>query len=119
MKRIILPALFTLFSCYVFSQDQTVKLLQADANKTFKKDPADTANKTWKKGGLFSLNVAQGSLSNWQGGGDKFSFSAVSFLNLYAFYQKGKNSWDNILDLGYGYLNTTSLGTRKSDDRID
>ena len=98
-------------------QDNAVKALQEDSNK---KSEEDTAHKAgWKKGGLFTLNVAQGSLSNWQGGGDKNSFSAVGFLNLFAVLKEGKNLWHNTLDLGYGYINTTSLGSRKSDDRLD
>ena len=93
------------------------KHLREDSNKTFEDDTAHKAG--WKKGGLFTLNVAQGSLSNWQGGGDKNSFSAVGFLNVYAILKEGKNLWHNTLDLGYGYINTTSFGSRKSDDRID
>ncbi len=99
------------------AQDNTVKTLREDSNKGFEDDTAHKAG--WKRGGLFTLNVAQGSLSNWQGGGDKNSFSAVGFLNLYAVLKEGKNLWHNTLDLGYGYINTTSLGSRKSDDRID
>lgn len=99
------------------AQDNSVKSLQEDSNK---KSEEDTAHKQgWKKGGLFTLNVAQGSLSNWQGGGDKNSFSAVGFLNLFAILKEGRNLWSNTLDLGYGYINTTSLGSRKSDDRLD
>jgi hypothetical protein len=99
------------------AQDNAVKGLQDDSNKKLEED---TAHKTgWKTGGLFTLNVAQGSLSNWQGGGDKNSFSAVGFLNLFALLKNGKNLWQNTLDIGYGYINTTSLGSRKSDDRID
>jgi hypothetical protein len=107
-----------LFVCIsATAQDGTVKALQDDSNK---KSEEDTAHKTgWKTGGLFTLNVAQGSLSNWQGGGDKNSFSAVGFLNLFAVLKDGKNLWHNTLDLGYGYINTTSLGSRKSDDRMD
>ncbi len=103
----------------LYSQDGTVKQLKEAAEKQIKKDPNDTVPKLWKKGGLFTLNLAQGSLTNWQGGGDKSSFSAVAFANLFAYYKKGKNAWDNTLDLGYGIVNTTSLGNRKSDDRID
>jgi hypothetical protein len=99
------------------AQDNTVKALQEDSNKKFEEDTAHKSG--WKNGGLFTLNVAQGALSNWQGGGDKNSFSAVGFLNLFAILREGKNLWTNILDLGYGYINTTSLGSRKSDDRID
>jgi len=101
------------------AQDKTVKDLQSQAGKGITKDPADTIPKVWKTGGIFTLNVGQGSLSHWVGGGDKFSLSVISFLNVYAFYKKGKNIWDNNLDLGYGFVKTTSLGERKSDDRID
>ncbi|MGC4035672.1 MAG: DUF3078 domain-containing protein [Chitinophagaceae bacterium] len=119
MKKITFILAFILSVSTLFAQDQTVKDLQNDAGRTVKKDPNDTTQKVWKTGGLFTLNVAQGSLSNWVGGGDKFSFSGVAFLNLYAYYKKGRHMWDNSLDLGYGFVNTTSLGRRKSDDRID
>jgi hypothetical protein len=101
----------------VQAQDNTVKSLKDDSNKKLEEDTAHKQG--WKTGGLFTLNVAQGSLSNWQGGGDKSSFSAVGFLNLFGILKQGKNLWQNNLDLGYGYINTTSLGSRKSDDRID
>jgi hypothetical protein len=118
MKKFLIAGLCLLITNSVLSQDPTVKKLQEEASKSIKKEQ-DTTGKVWKKGGLFSLNIAQGTLANWQGGGDKFSFSAVGFLNLFAFYQKGKNSWDNSFDFGYGYLKSTSLGSRKSDDRIN
>jgi hypothetical protein len=119
MKGSVILISAIIFGNVLMAQDQTVKSLQADATKGANKDPNDTAAKIWKTGGLFTLNVAQGTLSNWVGGGDKFSLSAVAFLNLYAYYKKGKHTWDNTLDLGYGFVNTTSLGQRKSDDRID
>lgn len=119
MKKLLSLTAAVSFTFMLHAQDGTVKELQGAASKTIAKDPKDTVVKTWKKGGLFTFNVAQGSLDNWVGGGDKFSFSAVSFLNLYAYYKKDKHNWDNSLDLGYGFINTTSLGQRKSDDRID
>jgi hypothetical protein len=117
MKKIFLFSLTSLLVLTVTAQDKTVKSLQDESNKSIKDDTAH--KKGWKTGGLFTLNVAQGSLSNWQGGGDKSSFSAVGFLNLFAVLKQGKGLWYNNLDLGYGYINTTSLGSRKSDDRID
>ena len=119
MKKLTFILGLILSVTIVSAQDKTVKDLQTDADKSIKKDPNDTLPKVWKTGGIFTLNVAQGSLSNWVGGGDKFSLSVISFLNLYAFYKQGKHVWDNNLDLGYGFVNTTSLGNRKSDDRID
>lgn len=102
-----------------FGQDETVKKLRDDASRSVKKDPADTTQRVWKKGGLYGINVSQGSLSNWAAGGDDFSLSVNSVLSLFAFYKKDKHSWDNTLDFNLGYVRTSSLGSRKNDDRID
>ena len=118
MRKIILT--LTLFSTIATSaQDVTVKELKKESEKSIKKDPNDTIPKTWKKGGLYGLNVSQGSLSNWAAGGDDFSLSLNSVLSLFAFYKKDKHGWDNALDFNLGYVKTTSLGNRKNDDRID
>ncbi|MBX2925990.1 MAG: DUF3078 domain-containing protein [Chitinophagaceae bacterium] len=103
----------------VIAQDATVKEMKDASNKTIEKDPNDTIPKTWKTGGLFNINLNQGTLSNWAAGGDRSSLSLASLVSLYAFYKKDKHIWDNTLDLAYGVVNTTSLGTRKADDRID
>ncbi len=66
----------------MYAQDGTVKDLKKESEKTIKKDPNDTTQKTWKTGGIFNLNINQGSLSNWAAGGDKFSFSLKTYLNL-------------------------------------
>lgn len=100
------------------AQDPTLKQLQSEASRSIKKE-ADTLPRYWRKGGLFNLNISQGSLSNWAAGGDKFSLSLNSILSVYAFYKKNKSSWDNTLDVNFGYLKTTSLGSRKNDDRFD
>src|SRR4051812_6049785 len=118
MKKIIF-FICLLIGFYSNAQDETVKKLKTESDKTIKKDPADTINQVWKKGGLFSLNISQGSLSNWAAGGDKFSLSLNAILSAYAFYKKDKHSWDNTLDINFGYLRTTSLGNRKNDDRFD
>jgi hypothetical protein len=112
-------ALFVLISISGMAQDQTVKDLQAESGKAIKKDAADTAQKTWKKGGIYGINISQGSLSNWAAGGDDFSLSVNSLLSLFAFYKKDKHSWDNTFDFNLGYVNTSSLGSRKNDDRFD
>jgi len=112
-----LPALIITLS--LTAQDPTVKDLKNEASKSVSKDPKDTAVKTWKLGGLFNLNINEGSLSNWSAGGDKFSFSLNSYLNVFALYKKNRSSWDNNLDLAYGIVKTTSLGSRKASDRID
>src|SRR5436305_1456518 len=118
MKKIVLFA-FLLIGFYSNAQDETVKKLKTESDKTITKDPADTSVKLWKKGGLFSLNLSQGSLSNWAAGGDKFSLSLNTILSAYAFYKKNKSSWDNTIDVNFGFVNTTTLGNRKNDDRFD
>ncbi|MGZ3939456.1 MAG: DUF3078 domain-containing protein [Flavisolibacter sp.] len=118
MKRLLLLAC-TVTSLVSHAQDETVKKLKTESDKTIKKDENDTTNRVWKKGGIFSLNVSQGSLSNWAAGGDHFSLSLNTILSAYAFYKKGKENWDNTMDINFGLLNTTSLGTRKNDDRFD
>lgn len=101
------------------AQDETLKELKTASGRAIKKDPNDTISKIWKKGGLYGINVSQGSLSNWAAGGDDFSLSLNSVLSLFAFYKKDKHSWDNTFDFNLGYVKTTSLGSRKNDDRID
>jgi len=103
----------------VQAQDKTVKDLKEQAAKSITKDANDTIPKIWKTGGLAGLTISQTSLSNWAAGGDQFSLSLNASANLYAFYKKDRSSWDNTFDFGVGYLKTTSLGTRKSDDKID
>ncbi len=118
MKKILLIG--TLFiAALIQAQDETIKKLKTDAGKTISKDAADTAQKTWKKGGLVGINLSEASLSNWAVGGDNFSLAVSTIINLHAFYKKNKVSWDNTLDFNFGYLKTTSLGGRKNDDRLD
>lgn len=112
-----------LFACisilHIQAQDQTVKDLKEASSKAIAKDAKDTTVKTWKKGGLFNANFGQTTLTNWAAGGDKLQLNASGFINLFAYYTKGRHSWDNSLDLALGYVKTTSLGERKSDDRLD
>lgn len=117
MKYVFL--LLALCSIRLYAQDKTVQELRAESRRAIAKHAQDTSKRTWKTGGSFNLNVNQGALSNWSAGGDKFSLSLTSLLNLFAHYKHGRHSWDNTIDMAYGLVNTTSLGQRKSDDRID
>lgn len=119
MKKV--SALIVLLASYltVLSQDAIIKKLQVESLRTIKKDIPDSAWKKWKAGALYNINVGQSSLSNWAAGGDDFSLTISTSLNLHGFYKKKKHSWDNTLDVNFGYVNTTSLGSRKNDDRFD
>ncbi|UCG28090.1 MAG: DUF3078 domain-containing protein [Bacteroidales bacterium] len=77
---------------------------------------ADSSN--WKFGGMGSFTFSQVSLVNWAAGGES-SMSGNLFVNLNSGYKKGKSTWDNNLDLGYGLVKQSDQKTRKSDDRID
>ncbi len=116
-KLVLFAGLFSVL--WSSAQDETVKKLKSETSKDIKKDAADTSSKTWKKGGIYSLNIAQASLNNWAAGGDNFSLAVNSLLSVYAFYKKDRYSWDNTFDFNLGYVNTTSLGSRKNDDRFD
>ena len=118
-KPFLISLILLLLTLYGIAQDEAVKKLQSESSRTIKKDPADTIPSIWRKGGIYNINLSQGSLSNWAAGGDNFSLSLNSYLGLYAFYKKDHHSWDNTLDFNLGYVNSTSLGARKNDDRLD
>lgn len=103
----------------LYAQNGAQGLQSAVNGATITKDPNDTAKMTWKTGGLMSLTFNQAAISNWSAGGDKSAISLTALGNLYAFYNDGRRSWDNFLNLQYGIANTTSLGTRKTNDLID
>jgi hypothetical protein len=116
MRKIWIGCL--LISIQASAQDKTVKNLQSESSREIKKE-ADTATHYWKKGGIYNINLSQSSLNNWAAGGDEFSLSVNSALSLFAFLKKDKHSWDNTLDFNLGLLKSSSLGSRKNDDRID
>ena len=78
---------------------------------------ADTLS-AWKKGAVLNLSLSQTSLTNWQGGGQN-SIAANALFSGFANYKKGKNSFDNSIDIGYGMLQQGKAGLIKSDDKID
>lgn len=97
------------------AQDPTISEIQKEAQRKLE---TDTAN-GWRKGGVISLNIGQGSSHNWAAGAEKFSFSTASTLSVFANRTAGKFYWNNTLDLGYAIVNTHSVGSRKTDDKID
>lgn len=84
----------------------------AQINPTLQKDT------TWEKGGILNLNFSQVALSNWAGGGEN-SIAINGLVNLFANYEKGKVTWDNALNLGYGLQQQGEGKMLKSDDKID
>src|SRR5882757_2268056 len=120
LSKLLLVVLFTVGGIsFLQAQNKIQQLKDAASGVAVVKDPNDTIKMTWKTGGIYNLNFNQAALSNWAAGGDNSALSLSTLLSVYAFYKDGRRSWDNSLDLAYGFVNTTSLGTRKSDDRID
>jgi hypothetical protein len=93
-------------------------LLMAVSTSLFSQE-TDTV-KSWTTGGVFSLNIAQSSFTNWAAGGQN-SVALNGLINLSASYKKGKSAWDNALTVGYGKMSQkgSDLGWVKTDDRID
>jgi hypothetical protein len=91
-----------------------------EGEKSLRAQTADTTQ-GWKRGGLFNVNLAQTSLTNWAAGGQA-SVAVNGIFSFFANLTKGKSSWDNSFDLGYGLLTQGDKGsreTRKTDDKID
>jgi len=116
MKKIIVSLLLMSWYAGALAQDPALKEIQNQSQRNIKRD---TITSSWRKGGVFSLNIGQGGSRNWAAGAEKFSFSIASYMSLFANRQMGKYNWDNTLDVGYALVNTTSLGSRKTDDKID
>jgi hypothetical protein len=121
MKYLIASAVFLSVWNIALAQDSSVKEMKAVAENDLKTDTSKKADKNgWVKGAQFSIGITQVSNSNWiAAGGDKLSLSTAAAVNAFASKKWGRKSWDNMLDINYGILKTTSLGTRKLNDRID
>jgi len=98
MKKLLIVLLFLPF--FAFTQEQTDSL------------------KYWKKSGLLSANFSQVSLTNWAAGGQS-SMSGVFMVNYLANYKKDSLSWDNYLDMRYGFLKEDGNDLTKSSDKIE
>jgi len=121
MKKIIILVVLNILTIIVNAQNPSMQSLKTSA--TTSSIPTDTTKKAnangWTKGVRISLGLTQVSNSNWvAAGGDKFSLSGAGALNAYASKKWGKNTWDNNLDINYGLVNTTTLGTRKINDLL-
>ncbi len=72
----------------------------------------------WIYNGMTSLSLSQVSLTNWtQGGESSYAINGLATLN--ANYNKDKNSWANILDIGYGIQKIGGRDPAKTDDHLE
>ena len=84
---------------------------------SFAQEQADSIQ-YWKRSGLVSANFSQVSLTNWAAGGQS-SMSGVFMVNYLANYKKDSLSWDNYIDLRYGFLKEHDNDITKSSDKIE
>jgi hypothetical protein len=118
MNKWLVVVLLGVLSNTVQAQDLVVAKLRSETSRNIKKE-ADSTIWNWKTGGLYNFNLSQSALSNWAAGGDNFNMALTSYFNYFAFYQKPRHNWDNNIDVNLGYMQSTSLGGRKNDDRVD
>lgn len=119
MKKIILFACITFMYTMVQSQDAIpLQRLPGEIFRSVKKE-TDTTTWKWKRGGLVNVNLSQGTLSNWAAGGDNFSMAIGAYVNYYLLNRGAHYTWDNNVDFNFGFIQASSIGGRKNDDRID
>lgn len=93
--------------------------VMACSTSAFSQEPATQPDTLiWKKKLNFSVNLNQASFSsNWKAGGiNAFGFN--SLFTYQADYKEGRNTWDNDIDLAFGFVNNSGQGYRKTIDRI-
>lgn len=90
-------------------------------NQAIAQDDQTAADTTdyWTVGGGFNFTFSQVALNkNWVAGGQSSLSGSVLGL-FYANHLKGKTSWDNTLDVGYGLTKQGDNEFVKSDDLIN
>jgi hypothetical protein len=99
MKKTVLTALLT-----------TAIISYVNAQKK-----ADT---TWKLGTAGNIAFSQVSLTNWAAGGEN-SYATEMNFSFFTHYNQKKTTWDNNLELGYGFLKIIDDEMKKTNDVID
>lgn len=65
-----------------------------------------------------TASFTQVSLTNWAAGGEN-SISLGGYLTTFANYAKGRDSWENYLEMGYGLNKQGDADFRKTNDKIN
>lgn len=120
MKRLLSLIATSVLCMNTIAQDADMVKTPRETTAIIQTDTGFINKNGWRKGGLVSLNLTQVGNSNWIAvGGDRFSLSLAASINAFANRQWGRKSWENVLDLNYALMNTTTLGVRKLNDRLD
>lgn len=97
MKKILLLG-FLAISMTAFTQNDTIK--------------------NWTIKGKASLNFSQSYFSNWSAGGDN-SLNLIGKYTMDANYSKDRHSWNNWIDLAFGYNIIGENEPMKTEDKIE
>lgn len=85
--------------------------------------PVDTIPKPWTKGGQGGVTYNQVGLFNWASGGQS-NMTLIGNLNLFANRKGATSTWDNSLDMAYGFLKNNFIydpqgPVTKAEDKIE
>ena len=104
--------IFVFLSASIFMSAQVT-----EAEKKLKTLVTDSVS-GWRTGGVTSASLSQTALVNWSAGGEG-SYAVNAVVSVFANYKSETSAWDNSLDIGYGFLNQSNSGYKKTDDKID
>src|SRR5690606_18486094 len=76
------------------------------------------ATSHWRKPHSIGVNTHQDDISSTTIAGGINSVGLNALFIYRANYQKDRHSWDNLIDLAYGFVNNEGQGNRKTLDRI-
>lgn len=113
-KHIVLPLLFIVILSVKVKAFSNPIILEPD---TITIDSIKVAP-MWVIKGNLAITFSQISFTNWVAGGEN-AISGNGTTLLTANYSKGKNKWDNTLDIGYGLTRQGNDKQIKNEDRID
>ena len=122
MKRILILAAALAFCLPAMAQDDAQKAA-AEAAEAFANAPEEEVPAPkpvyWTKSSVFDLGLNQTSFSNWAAGGFK-NITLSSAIDAKADYAKNLASWNNRLQLEYGFIWSEDKKNvfQKSNDRI-
>jgi hypothetical protein len=100
----------------VFLIPATAQVTEHEA--ALRSDATKATEDGWRFGGVSTLNFAQAYLNNWSAGGEN-SYSLNGLVSVFASFRKNSFTWDNTLDMGYGFMRQPTTGFRKTDDRFN
>jgi hypothetical protein len=72
----------------------------------------------WETGGIGSVNLTQGVVSNWASGGES-AISTLTDINMVANFSKDNTKWNNNARFKYGLIKSGNKRLRKNEDMFE